>query len=155
MPGDPRIYKMGNSGHRRDLVFLSTFHCQLVDSGYGLYPIHPSRICPADRLFKLSRYSKTTRLGLKFLSIKDRIPPWDFVIAVIACFSAVYIAVDYYGVTHRAGAPNHPRYRRRTDPAGAAAGGRPAGHRPGPVDHRSFFLHLRLFRTLHAGCDCL
>ena len=48
---------------------------------------------------------KQTRLGLKFLSIKDRIPPWDFVIAVIACFSAVYIAVDYYGVTHRAGAP--------------------------------------------------
>ena len=48
---------------------------------------------------------KTTRLGLKFLSIKDRIPPWDFVIAAIACFSAVYIAVDYYGVTHRAGVP--------------------------------------------------
>jgi TRAP transporter 4TM/12TM fusion protein len=48
---------------------------------------------------------KETRLGLKFLSIKDRIPPWDFVIAVIACFSAVYIAADYYGVTHRAGAP--------------------------------------------------
>jgi TRAP transporter 4TM/12TM fusion protein len=48
---------------------------------------------------------KETRLGLKFLSIKDRIPPWDFVVAVIACFSAVYIAVDYYGVTHRAGAP--------------------------------------------------
>ena len=48
---------------------------------------------------------KETRLGLKFLSIKDRIPPWDFVMAIIACFSAVYIAVDYYGVTHRAGAP--------------------------------------------------
>jgi TRAP transporter 4TM/12TM fusion protein len=48
---------------------------------------------------------KETRLGLKFLSIKDRIPPWDFVIAVIACFAAVYIAVDYYGVTHRAGIP--------------------------------------------------
>ena len=48
---------------------------------------------------------KETRLGLKFLSIKDRIPPWDFVMAVIACFSAVYIAVDYYGVTHRAGSP--------------------------------------------------
>jgi TRAP transporter 4TM/12TM fusion protein len=48
---------------------------------------------------------KETHLGLKFLSIKDRIPPWDFLIAAIACFSAVYIAVDYYGVTHRAGAP--------------------------------------------------
>ncbi|MGD9063779.1 MAG: TRAP transporter large permease subunit, partial [Desulfobacterales bacterium] len=48
---------------------------------------------------------KETRLGLKFLSIKNRIPAWDFVVASIACFSAVYIAVDYYGVTHRAGAP--------------------------------------------------
>jgi TRAP transporter 4TM/12TM fusion protein len=48
---------------------------------------------------------KETRFGLRFLSIKDRIPVWDFVIAVVACFSAVYIAVDYYGVTHRAGAP--------------------------------------------------
>jgi len=48
---------------------------------------------------------KKTRLGLKFLSIKDRIPPWDFAIAVIACFSAVYIAVDYYGVTERYGDP--------------------------------------------------
>jgi TRAP transporter 4TM/12TM fusion protein len=48
---------------------------------------------------------KETRLGLKFLSIKNRIPAWDFVVAIIACFAAVYIAVDYYGVTHRAGAP--------------------------------------------------
>ena len=48
---------------------------------------------------------KKTRLGLKFLSIKNRIPPWDFVIAGIACFSAVYIAVDYYGVTERYGDP--------------------------------------------------
>jgi TRAP transporter 4TM/12TM fusion protein len=48
---------------------------------------------------------KEPRLGLKFLSIKDRIPPWDFVIAAVACFSAVYIAVDYYGVTHRYGDP--------------------------------------------------
>jgi TRAP transporter 4TM/12TM fusion protein len=48
---------------------------------------------------------KKTRFNLKFLSIKDRIPVWDFVIAIVACFSAVYIAVDYYGVTARYGAP--------------------------------------------------
>jgi TRAP transporter 4TM/12TM fusion protein len=48
---------------------------------------------------------KKTRLGLKFLSIKDRIPPWDFVIAIIACFSAVYIAIDYAGINQRYGAP--------------------------------------------------
>jgi TRAP transporter 4TM/12TM fusion protein len=48
---------------------------------------------------------KETRLGLKFLSIKDRIPPWDFVIAIIACLSAVYIAIDYAGINYRYGAP--------------------------------------------------
>jgi len=48
---------------------------------------------------------KQTRLGLKFLSIKNRIPPWDFVIAAIACFAAVYIAVDYAGINERYGAP--------------------------------------------------
>jgi len=48
---------------------------------------------------------KTTRLGLKFLSVKDRIPPWDFVIAIIACFAAVYIAVDYAGINQRYGSP--------------------------------------------------
>jgi TRAP transporter 4TM/12TM fusion protein len=48
---------------------------------------------------------KETRLGLKFLSIKDRIPPWDFMIAIIACFAAVYIAVDYAGINERYGSP--------------------------------------------------
>jgi TRAP transporter 4TM/12TM fusion protein len=48
---------------------------------------------------------KTTRLGLKFLSVKDRIPWWDFVIAIIACFAAVYIAVDYVGINQRYGSP--------------------------------------------------
>ena len=48
---------------------------------------------------------KKTRLGLKFLSIKDRIPWWDFVIAIVACFAAVYIAVDYTGINQRYGSP--------------------------------------------------
>lgn len=48
---------------------------------------------------------KETRFGLKFLSVKNRIPSWDFVIAIIACFSAVYIAVDYAGINQRYGAP--------------------------------------------------
>jgi len=48
---------------------------------------------------------KQSRFGLKFLSTKDRIPPWDFVIAILACFSAVYIAVDYAGINERYGAP--------------------------------------------------
>ena len=48
---------------------------------------------------------RETRLGLKFLSVKDRIPWYDFVIAVVACFSAVYIAIDYVGINERYGAP--------------------------------------------------
>ena len=48
---------------------------------------------------------KEPRLGLKFLSIKNRIPPWDFVIAIFACFCAVYIAVDYAGINERYGSP--------------------------------------------------
>ncbi len=48
---------------------------------------------------------KETRLGLKFLSVKDRIPWYDFVIAVVACLSAVYIAIDYVGINERYGAP--------------------------------------------------
>ncbi len=48
---------------------------------------------------------KETRLGLKFLSVKDRIPWYDFIIAVVACSAAVYIAVDYIGISERYGAP--------------------------------------------------
>jgi TRAP transporter 4TM/12TM fusion protein len=48
---------------------------------------------------------KETRFGLKFLSVKNRIPPWDFVIAAVACFAAVYIAIDYEGISYRYGAP--------------------------------------------------
>jgi TRAP transporter 4TM/12TM fusion protein len=48
---------------------------------------------------------KETRWGLKFLSVKNRIPAWDFVIAIVACFCAVYIAIDYAGINERYGAP--------------------------------------------------
>ena len=48
---------------------------------------------------------KETRLGLKFLSVKNRIPWYDFVIAVVACLAAVYIAIDYVGINERYGAP--------------------------------------------------
>jgi len=50
-------------------------------------------------------FFKKHRWGLKFLSAKDRIPISDFVVAIIACFSAVYIAIDYAGINTRYGAP--------------------------------------------------
>ena len=94
---------------------------------------------------------KKTRLGLKFLSIKDRIPPWDFVIAIIACFAAVYIAVDYYGVTARYGAP----ITRDIIIGLILLVFLLEAARSGAIYHRHLFLHLCFFRPLHAGCDRL
>jgi TRAP transporter 4TM/12TM fusion protein len=43
--------------------------------------------------------------GLDFLSTKTRIPIIDFIIGIIAAFSALYIAIDYEGLTFRYGDP--------------------------------------------------
>ena len=43
--------------------------------------------------------------GLGFLSATDRIPVFDCLVAAIAAFSALYIALDYEGLTVRYGAP--------------------------------------------------
>ena len=43
--------------------------------------------------------------GLTYFSARDRIPILDMLISVIACFSALYIAIDYAGMSARYGAP--------------------------------------------------
>ena len=48
---------------------------------------------------------KRHRPGLGFLSSKNRIPIPDYFIAIIAALSAVYIVIDYAGLTMRYGAP--------------------------------------------------
>jgi TRAP transporter 4TM/12TM fusion protein len=48
---------------------------------------------------------KKTHFGLKYFSQKDKIPVLDYIIAVVACLSALYIAIDYSGMTTRYGAP--------------------------------------------------
>jgi len=48
---------------------------------------------------------KKTRFGLKYFSQTDKIPVLDYIIAVVACLSALYIAIDYSGMTTRYGAP--------------------------------------------------
>jgi len=48
---------------------------------------------------------KKTRFGLKFLSTSDRIPVFDYILAIVASFSALYIAIDYAGLATRYGAP--------------------------------------------------
>ncbi len=50
-------------------------------------------------------FFKKTRFGLKFLSATNRIPPFDYFVAIVACFSAVYIAIDFAGINARYGAP--------------------------------------------------
>ncbi|RZB31797.1 MAG: hypothetical protein SRB1_01416 [Desulfobacteraceae bacterium Eth-SRB1] len=50
-------------------------------------------------------FFKKKRFGLKFLSTKSRIPAIDYIIAIIAALSALYIAIDYLGITSRYGAP--------------------------------------------------
>ena len=48
---------------------------------------------------------KKPRFGLKFLSATDRIPIIDYLIAIVAVCSALYIAVEYQGLTMRYGSP--------------------------------------------------
>jgi TRAP transporter 4TM/12TM fusion protein len=50
-------------------------------------------------------FFKKPRFGLKFLSVTDRIPIFDYIIAIVAAFCALYIAIDYMGITIRYGAP--------------------------------------------------
>ncbi|MCP4104907.1 MAG: TRAP transporter permease [Desulfobacteraceae bacterium] len=48
---------------------------------------------------------KKTRPGLKFLSTTTRIPVFDYLTGIIAALSALYIAIDYAGLTVRYGSP--------------------------------------------------
>ena len=48
---------------------------------------------------------KESHRGLKFLSVKHKIPIMDYVVAVIAAICAIYIAIDYEGICARYGAP--------------------------------------------------
>jgi TRAP-type uncharacterized transport system fused permease subunit len=48
---------------------------------------------------------KETHRGLKFLSVKHKIPIMDYGVAVIAAICATYIAIDYEGICARYGAP--------------------------------------------------
>ncbi len=45
------------------------------------------------------------RLGVSFWSAKDRIPVTDYIIAFVAAISALYIAIDYEGISMRYGMP--------------------------------------------------
>jgi TRAP transporter 4TM/12TM fusion protein len=48
---------------------------------------------------------KKKKFGLKFLSATNRIPVFDYVIAIIACLAALYLVIDFIGITTRYGSP--------------------------------------------------
>jgi TRAP transporter 4TM/12TM fusion protein len=48
---------------------------------------------------------KKTRFGLNYFSATTRIPVLDYIVGIIAAFAALYIALDYAGMTSRYGAP--------------------------------------------------
>ena len=48
---------------------------------------------------------KKTRFGLKYFSATNRIPVFDYLVGIIAALAALYIALDYAGMTSRYGAP--------------------------------------------------
>jgi TRAP transporter 4TM/12TM fusion protein len=48
---------------------------------------------------------KKKRFGLGYFSATDKIPILDYIIGAIAAFSALYIAIDFVGMTARYGAP--------------------------------------------------
>ena len=48
---------------------------------------------------------KKNRFGLGYFSATDKIPILDYIIGAIAAFSALYIAIDFVGMTARYGAP--------------------------------------------------
>ena len=43
--------------------------------------------------------------GLSYFAAKDRIPILDYLIGIVAAFAALYIAIDYAGMSARYGAP--------------------------------------------------
>jgi TRAP transporter 4TM/12TM fusion protein len=48
---------------------------------------------------------KKARFGLRYFSAVDRIPILDYVVGIIAAFAALYIAIDFVGMTSRYGDP--------------------------------------------------
>ena len=72
-----------------DTVFIRAFHL-----GFALLIV-----------FLNYPFFKKARFGLGFLSAKNRIPVFDYFVAIIACLSAIYIAADYAGINTRYGAP--------------------------------------------------
>ena len=76
-------------------LILDTVYIRAINLGFALLIV-----------FLNYPFLKKTRFGLKFLSATDKIPVLDYVIGIIAAFSAMYIMVDFGGIIERYGDPN-------------------------------------------------
>jgi TRAP transporter 4TM/12TM fusion protein len=76
-------------------LILDTVYIRAIHLGFALLIV-----------FLNFPFLKKTRFGLKFLSATDKIPVLDYVIGIIAAFSAIYIMVDFGGIIERYGDPN-------------------------------------------------
>ncbi|HUT86153.1 MAG TPA: hypothetical protein VMW66_04890, partial [Elusimicrobiales bacterium] len=56
-------------------------------------------------VFLSTPFFKKKRFGIKFLSEKNKIPHIDYFLAGLACFCALYVVIDYIGITTRYGLP--------------------------------------------------
>jgi len=75
-------------------LILDTFYIRAIHLGFAFLIV-----------FLNYPLFKRTHWGLRFFSAKDRIPALDYIVAIVACVSAIYVVADYEGITTRYGAP--------------------------------------------------
>ncbi len=75
-------------------LILDTVYIRAIHLGFALLIV-----------FLNYPFLKKTRFGLEFLSATDKIPVFDYIVALIAAFSAIYIVLDFGGIMERIGSP--------------------------------------------------
>lgn len=76
-------------------VTLSSTYTRAIHLGFALLIVYLNY--PALR---------RPRFGLGFLAVKNRIPLIDFILSITACWSALYLIINYHEIIYRYGTPN-------------------------------------------------
>ncbi|MGA8279652.1 MAG: TRAP transporter permease [Desulfobacterales bacterium] len=101
-PKGPSRFVIPTIGVAWSLFQLSTASWLILDSTY----IRAIHLAFAMLIVYLNYpLFKKARFGLTYFSQTDRIPIPDYVLAVVAAFSALYIVIDYDGLSMRYGTP--------------------------------------------------
>ncbi|MBZ4659548.1 MAG: C4-dicarboxylate transporter [Desulfacinum sp.] len=75
-------------------LILDTWYIRAIHLAFGLIIVYLS----------IPMFRKP-RFGLRFLSATDRVPLIDWVLGIVAALAALYVVIDYQGITSRYGAP--------------------------------------------------